>query len=816
MSAGFDEAPPRPSLPPLAAAALGAWVTVMLVEELSWRAFIDEAMLTAPQLRLVIILVMLLSALALRAIAKRGLATLPFLIACAVTILCAGMHWITWAHDAHALSEVLDARGELVLDITSDPAQRDYGTISNAELRNGAQVTKLRVLWPDGSDPVSSGHRIAAQGTLSSIKSDEAGHWNHQNGFVGMLRIASFEAIGPSPTLQGLAASFRDASFERIKRLEGDAAGLLGGILLGNKTLFTGTELELAFQTTGLAHLMAVSGTHLAIVTMLLALVIGKTRLRRSHRNALVFVALLAYVAITGFAPSAMRACTMCAVALLLGTLKRRAFVFNALALCVFVFLSLSPSMAFSMGFQLSVLSVLGLVVFSRLAQHWLAHAIPQAPEWLSASVAATLAASCITLPITVTQFAQLPLISPLANLIAAPLITIALCVGVIAILACALIEPLGMLALQLAGIIASFCATIVRLLADIPGACLPISNDSPLLAFAFAAMLVLLWIVWPVPKLTRASSVKAQRSPSVARSAVRASRVIGVCLFPVVLVIASGFGQQLVMHPAGDSRLVMLDVGQGDALLIQSRDAAVLVDTGENSDILIRELAEQGISHLDAIFVTHKDADHCGALQKLAGIVTIDHVYIHEDLLEEDFEEKVLEAARWVTNGNGTEGVRASSRFSIGDFALTIVAPEHGGTSANDDSLIMLLEHDSNHDGTPEVRGILTGDAEHQALARACDALGDIDFIKVAHHGSKGGATDEQLRSLKPEIALISVGADNKYGHPNQETIAQYEKIGARIYRTDRQGAVTMSFDGQDYFIFTERRLSLDAAAAL
>ena len=249
-----------------------------------------------------------------------------------------------------------------------------------------------------------------------------------------------------------------------------------------------------------------------------------------------------------------------------------------------------------------------------------------------------------------------------------------------------------------------------------------------------------------------------------------------------------------------------MLDVGQGDSMLVQSGEANILLDTGEDGDVLLRELAEQGVTHLDAIVITHKDADHAGALRQLAGVIDIAHVYVHADLLDKDFMAAVLESARWVTSDRGAEGVRPGSVLQAGDFSLTVLAPQDGGKSENDDSLICLIKYDANVDGRIEARGVLTGDAEKDAMRDVVPQVGDIDFLKVAHHGSKGGLSEEQLSTLSPEVALIGVGADNKYGHPTKETLQMLEEHGARIYRTDKQGAISIAFSADGMRVTTEK----------
>lgn len=813
MSAPATDPPCRPTLPPLFIAAASAWIATCLAEELSWQAHagaLDIRVCIACILAIVVTMA-LTPALAQRMHARAGEAHALLLAKSGLTIIlisfvcafaCGLACWNAWDRDVELLPTLLEQNAALELDLTGDAAARDYGAVSTAQIGQGMQAIQVRLVWPEGTEPLSAGHRVAVTGSVSLPKLDDGGRWSHQNGFAGTLRAKHVEELGYSPGLRGAVTSFRDDSFARIVSMGGDAAGLLAGVLLGNKTIYAGSELEQAFQTTGLAHLMAVSGTHLAIITMLLSVVLARMPMRRRIRVALLVTALVIYVAITGFAASALRACMMCSTALVLGTLGQRAYVLSGLALCVFVFLGLSPPIAFSLGFQLSALSVLGLAIFGGLASHWLAHALPRLSTGISSSVSATIAASFMTLPATIPQFAQLPLVSPVANLLAAPLVTTALCLGVLALVIGVVLAPAGTLLLHGAGAVASCCAMLVRILADLPFACLPLSSGTAELAVLFCVMLVALWIIWPLPK----TDGEHRRAPAPMRRIGKASGLCCAFVFPVIIAFVLGFGQLGVPANPSYSRVVMLDVGQGDSMLIKSGDASILVDTGENGDVLLRELAEQGVTHLDAVVITHKDADHAGALKDLAGVVAVDHVYVHADLLDDEIMAKVLESARWATNGHGAEGVRPGSVLHVGKFSLTIIAPQDGGKSENDDSLIGLLELDADDDGSIEARGLLTGDAESEALEDVVPLVGDIDFLKVAHHGSAGGLTNEQLEVLSPELALISVGADNKYGHPTVETLHMLGDDGARIYRTDEQGAISVAFGDGGMHVTTER----------
>lgn len=810
MSAPLQGRSPRPALGALFSAALGAWLAAFCAEGLSWRVICAQddlpiAPCTAGALAIACLLVFAFKRRERLPRSLRGAfrAASMGAIAFGAVFICGLFFWASWAADVDTLAQLVSKPDSLVLDLVGDPAQRDYGIVSSARVSGQAHDETVRLLWPDDATCLQAGHRVVVTGSAVSPKADDAGRWSHQNGYVGMIDAKSVRDAGVSPDLQGAIAGFRDASFERVAGMGGDAAGLLAGILLGNKTLYTQTELERAFQTTGLAHLMAVSGTHLAVVSIMLSFLLGKTPLRRKTRSMLILTALVFYVALTAFSLSALRSCVMCGVALFAGMAQRRKHVISALSLCVLVFLGLSPPIAFSLGFQLSVLAVFGLVVFEPLLEAWTLCLVPGRFEQVASVIATTLSATLMTLPVTVSQFAQLPLISPLANLVAAPFVTATLAIGIPALVLCALVPPVGGVALSAAGALASCCAALVRVLSDIPGACLPLAGTANVLGVVFGLLGFALWAFWPLPRLPDAITTPRQAMLRRMTSSVCAC---GLLCMPLAIAYTAGFGRMGQAFKAGDARVVMLDVGQGDSMLIESGDAHVLVDTGQEGDVLIRALAQQGVTHLDAVVITHKDADHAGALRKLTGVVAVEHVYVHADLLDEDFERSVLESARWVTGGHTAEGLRPGARLQAGEFSLDVLGPAQGGKSENDDSLVTLLEYDASNDGSVEARGLLTGDAESAATERIAEQVGHVDFLKVPHHGSKDGLSDTELACLSPGVALISVGEGNTYGHPNASTLSQLRSFGTQIFRTDRQGTLSLAFSQSGFTVTPER----------
>ncbi len=715
---------------------------------------------------------------------------------CAACVFaCSMLQWGAWAGDADAVASALSEQGFLSVELLDDGASRDYGMVSLAQAHLDNRDVRLRLMWPQGVSALGTGHRVLVAGSVKAPQDDAGGRWNHRQGYVGMLSAKSVEDCGYATGLRGWVAGVRDKAAASIAKLDQDAAGLLAGVVLGNRTLYAQTELEQDFRTCGLAHLMAVSGTHLAVVNALVMWFASRFKIRRAAKSALLLALLGAYVALTCFAPSAMRAYVMCAAVLAAPFARRRNHAVGALAACVVLFLACDGSLAFSLGFELSVLCMVGLLVLSPLVAEWLKAALGSRMDKLADGLAATFAANLATLPVTIPLFCQVPLISPLSTLLVSPLVTLVLGLGIPAALVCAVFPALGEALLQPAAFAASACARLVSALADVPMACVPIQAQASWVGFAFSACGVALWVAWPLPRQEIVTCCKG--------ALLRLRTVVAfAALLPVALVVLSGLsglagGANLVVPGAVsyEPQVVMLDVGQGDAMLVTCGSTNVLVDTGQEGTVLLEALARHGITRLDAVLLSHKDADHTGALSALAGVVEVGHVYIHADLLEADSCAAVRQAALWVTKGVGAQGVRPQDELSVGSISLRLLAPAQGGQSENDDSLIWLLNA-CDDEGKTLARGLLTGDAEQAALENVVAQAGDIDFLKVGHHGSADAVSDAQMRILRPELALVSVGADNDYGHPTQSTLSVLERGGARVLRTDQLGDITLGFE--------------------
>ena len=529
------------------------------------------------------------------------------------------------------------------------------------------------------------------------------------------------------------------------------------------------------YAAAGLVHMLSISGLHVAVIAAAMELLFQVGRMPRRAALFGAFIATGIYVAVIGAPPPALRSAAMMGVMMISRLAQRPTSPWAAWAIGAFIPL-IVPRTALDVGYQLSVLGMCALVAAGSL---WRRHLVMRVDGWrskVSRELVTSLVACAVTAPLVAWVFGRISLIAPLTNLIAAPIITLAQPILFLALLA----APLGA--------VARFFAQAVH----------------PLL-FAFD------WIAWSAASLPGAAITVATTLISALLAAVAAVSLVIACVsrFPSRPVIAGvGALALMVVVPAmplpqnGDVELHVLDVGQGDAILLRT-DAGrwVLFDAGpawNGSDagrsIVLPYMLRRGGS-LEAFVLSHPHNDHVGGA---ASVIMAMRPHTYWDAAFAGGTEAYI-ASLGAAKQQGIEWhrVHPDDSVRIDGVTLSFLAPDSAWTVGLKDpnlaSTISLVRYGM-------VRFLLVGDAERAEedwlLARHRNQL-RADILKVGHHGSSTSSSDAFLTAVHPSLAVISVGAGNQYGHPSNDVLHALAVVGSEVLRTDEAGTVVVRTDG-------------------
>lgn len=691
-------------------------------------------------------------------------------LAAAFLLLGAALGWAAAASLQTCAEKAAAAPArECTLTLLEDSSDTGFGegALARMELPGGGALT-VSARFP-AEDPLFYGQRLLCRGSFSGLDAD-TGAYPWSQGAGGTLAVSRFEAV-PGAGPLAMLASFRMRAAEALAG-DGEAGAVLQAVVCGYRREIRGTAAYRAYQTCGIAHLIAVSGAHLVIVTGLFGAVLQRIGCPRRASIVLLTALMAGYLVFSAVPLSALRAAVMSSVGILSLFGRRRPSSPNALGLAMGFAVLSDPSASVSVSFTLSALATAGIVLFAPLMQEWFSAGPLRRLPAVSEALALTAASGLLCQLYACSVFSLLPLASPLANIASAPLFAPLCALGLLAGTAGALALPFAAPLMDAARAVARLLNTLAVAIAALPFAAVPFTCSAAAALVASLGAAALIWALWPRGR---------QLAPLAAAGIIAAAA--------------------LWLAPATGDRIVMLDVGQGDAFLIQSGGRSLLIDTGNRDTQLLEGLAARHLAVLDGVLVTHGDDDHCGSLDALGSAVQVGSVLLAADTwnCRDGAARALLQAA-----GECCRTVRPltkDDRLRLGAFEAEVLHPstfqEEGG---NGDSLCLRLAYDGDGDGTADATALFTGDAEKEQLAQmiAEYKLHDVDILKVGHHGSRNAFDQAAIEALSPRIALIGVGERNRYGHPHQSILDSLEAVGARVLRTDRDGEVECTLSPQ------------------
>jgi len=614
--------------------------------------------------------------------------------------------------------------------------------------------------------------------------------WPQPPQYAGMVVLQTAVADTTSHEGASVATRFRAGQQARLRAMLPQTWGLAEALLLAQRAGLT-TEVRERWVAAGLVHLLAISGMHVALIIAALIGIGGALgQSRRTSRRAALLVA-AAYVLFLGAPAAALRSLLQATLLVAGLELQRPAEPFTALAASALVILVVEPMAVIDAGFQLSFAGMAGLVGWRRPVAAF----IP-GPKLLRDGLASGIAASALTTPIAALHFGTVGWIGIVATIVATPVMSAAMVAVVLALLLAPLAGASTWLGLP-AHLTLWSLDMIAELAARVPGGH---GQASPQLVLAVMAGVGVAIVVRR--RITPAESLPPPlHAPDIeharwaTRHRMRRLRV-GIAVGAGAVVVA--WSPLLVQPRDGRLEVHAIDVGQGDALAIRTpRGRWLLVDAGPRTmtrdagrDRVVPYLLRRGVRRLDALILTHPDADHIGGAAAVLEAFPTSLVIDPGMAAQKDMFADLLNSARhseqrWVA-------ARADMQFEIDGVTIALLYPPavlDGASGANDFSVVFRLAYGA-------FAALFTGDAgtaaEERLVARHGSGL-RATLLKVGHHGSTTSTGDAFLAAADPDVALIPVGRGNRYGHPAPSILRRLEQHGVRVLRTDELGNITV-----------------------
>jgi len=656
-------------------------------------------------------------------------------------------------------------------DSAEDPPIGEVGDVITAE----GKIRRLRYYQNPGQ--INTRFLLRCEGITASLSASE-----------NDIKITPNTEPSYAQAFLRWAAQVRAHYFDRMAEVmpRSDAAAIFAMLFGGYEGIRP--ELLEAFTTTGIVHILSVSGSHISLLAAVIAWLALFFRLPRWISVMAVVLAIGIYVILAGLVPPAVRSGIMGAVAFLGLVLGRERDAQYLLVLTGLLMLVISPLLFFHISFQLSFLATAGLLVLAPLLRSWM----QRLPFVAAASLSITLGAQLAVLPILAWHFNQISVSALLSNLIVVPLVDIIIILGLAGGIAAFVLPILGSIVFAVDSLLLGVTFEMTKVMASLPFAVIVLPSMGIPEGLLYYGLLLILFM----PKQYRK---KAERLLLCRRR----MTVLIAAVLAIVLV-----SWKFMKSP--EMEVHFIDVGQGDAaLVITPHGHAMLFDTGGTRDnvfdigarVDLPYLRHYGIQALDYIFLSHAHEDHAAGAGAILLHMPVNHVY---------------------TAGEGTGVYARSMRIGDGNPLLMKLGTAQEGQSIVLDGVTVEFLYAPPYSEVEHLTGnevsnvyrvcygnasfLFTGDLvkEHEMkmIARAGDLNSTV--VKVPHHGSDTSSCEDFVRAVHPSYAIYCVGEGNSFGHPRPSIVERYERVGARTLRTDRDGAIVFHTDGKSLSVHT------------
>lgn len=669
-------------------------------------------------------------------------------------------------------SKISDMPIKEMVTITSDIQEKEYKKVCTAKIVRNNKKILINIKMSQDIPSMKYGDSLYIEGEFK--QPEEARNYKGYNykqylktkKIIGTVELEKVKILKSSngSFIHNIQKYIRDTINGTLTDEEGN---LLLAILLGDKDKLS-EDIQESFKTSNLSHMLAVSGAHVSYIILGLTYVLQNSIIGKKNGKIVCIIFLLAFMAITNFTPSVTRACIMAILTLFSSIIYRKSDVYTNISVAALITLIFNPYSLLDLGFQLSYGGTIGIIIFIKRIQEKKSNS-----KVINYIKQMSIYANIIIIPIMMYHFNTVSFTFIISNIMASPILGIIVITGFLFIIASITVKPLTRL-------IAIFIKPILSILIKISQICskLPFSNILVVTPYMFNVISYYAIILY---------CIKSKKNNKC--------KII-ICLLIVLILtnfIIYIFPQKL--------RIFFIDVGQGDSTLIITPDKKTVLIDGGGSDsfdvgekVLLPYLLDRRILKIDYVLISHFDTDHCGGILTIMEKVKVKNIIISEQAEHSENYERFKKLM--IHKKIRLIEVKKGDKIKIGRYSeFKILFPTSRLLSENplnNNSIVAQFNYNN-------FKMLFTGDIEklaEQQILKTEKAEIRADILKVAHHGSKTSSIPEFIKAVRPKIALIGVGKNNTFGHPNQQTIKNLENIKCRIYRTDLQGEIIIKID--------------------
>ena len=672
-------------------------------------------------------------------------------------------------------SKISDMPIKEMVTIISDIQEKEYKKVCTAKIVRNNKKILINIKMSQDIPSIKYGDSLYIEGEFK--QPEEARNYKGYNykQYLKTKKIIGTVELEKAKILKSSNGSFIHNIQKYIKdtingTLTDEEGNLLLAILLGDKDKLS-EDIQESFKTSNLSHMLAVSGAHVSYIILGLTYVLQNSIIGKKNEKIVCIIFLLFFMAITNFTPSVTRACIMAVLTLFSGIIYRKSDVYTNISVAALITLIFNPYNLLDLGFQLSYGGTIGIIIFIKRIQEKKSNS--KVINYIKQMALVSIYANIIIIPIMMYHFNTVSFTFIISNIMASPILGIIVITGFLFIIASITVKPLTRL-------IAILIKPILSILIKISQICskLPFSNILVVTPYMFNVISYYAIILY---------CIKSKKNNKC--------KII-ICLLIVLILInfiIYIFPQKL--------RIFFIDVGQGDSTLIITPDKKTVLIDGGGSDsfdvgekVLLPYLLDRRILKIDYVLISHFDTDHCGGILTIMEKVKVKNIIISEQAEHSENYERFKKLM--IHKKIRLIEVKKGDKIKIGRYSeFKILFPTSRLLSENplnNNSIVAQFNYNN-------FKMLFTGDIEklaEQQILKAEKAEIRADILKVAHHGSKTSSIPEFIKAVKPKIALIGVGKNNTFGHPNKQTIKNLENIKCRIYRTDIQGEIIIKID--------------------